>query len=314
MEDKGRKASLAGKSAAEVEIRDGRASAGIWPELGGSLAWFRWEGGPRGEAIDWLRPATPKAHSAPDAGAMACFPLVPYSNRVRGGRFAFAGRQVRLPVTDADPNFEHGHGWRRPWTVERSTPSRAILCYRHEADAWPWSYEAEQEIALEDGALAVRLTLRNLSPEPMPAGFGPHPYFPASPAARIETTVGGMWEVDADVLPVRHADLPGGQRTIEVAAAELDNVFTGWSRHARIVWPERGLSLDIEAEAPLDFLVLYTPRAEAFFCCEPVSNTTDAFNLASQGVRGTGLLMLEPGAARTAAVRFVPRAAETSQP
>jgi aldose 1-epimerase len=249
----------------------------------------------------------------PDASAMACFPLVPYSNRIRGGRFTFAGRPVSLPVASADPNFEHGHGWRRPWMLECRTPSGAVVRYRHDADAWPWSYEAEQEIGLEDGALFVRLTLRNLSPEPMPAGFGLHPYFPASPAARIETGVRGMWEVDAQVLPTRHVDLPGAPRSIEVAAAELDNVFTGWSRHARIVWPERGLALDLEAEAPLDFLVLYTPQGENFFCCEPVSNATDAFNLASEGVRGTGLLALEPGVARSAAVRFVPRAAETSQ-
>ena len=311
---KGTDTGLSGASVSKMEIRQGRASVGISPENGGSLAWFRWEGRGRDRTIDWLRPAPSEARPAPDAGAMACFPLVPYSNRIRGGRFAYGGRQVRLPVAAADPNFEHGHGWRRPWTTEHLERSRAVLRYRHEVDAWPWSYEAEQEIALDDDALIVRLTLRNLSAEPMPAGLGLHPHFPASPAARIETAVGGMWETDADVLPVRHADLPGGQRTIEVAAAELDNVFTGWSRHARIVWPERGLSLDIEAEAPLDFLVLYTPQAESFFCCEPVSNATDAFNLASQGVRGTGLLVLEPGAARAAAVRFVPRAAETSQP
>lgn len=245
---------------------------------------------------------------------MACFPLVPFSNRVRGGCFAFGGRQVRLPVSEADPNFEHGHGWRQPWTVSRRTPCEAVLRYRHESDAWPWSYEAEQEIVLKDGALGVRLTLRNVSPEPMPMGFGLHPYFPKTPAARIETTVGGMWEVDADVLPTRHVDLHREPRTIEVIAAALDNVFTGWSRRARIVWPENGASLDIEAEAPLDFLVLYTPQEEDFFCCEPVSNATDAFNLASQGVRDTGLIVLEPGAACTAAMRFVPRMAEISLP
>jgi len=293
-----------------LEIRNGRASAGISPDHGGSIAWFRWERPKSDEAIDWLRPAPSQPLSTLDAGVMACFPLVPYSNRVRDGRFAFAGQQVRLPVSGADPNFEHGHGWRRPWTVARCTPSRAALRYRHEADTWPWSYEAEQEIALKDGVLVVQLTLRNLSPEPMPVGFGLHPYFPKTPSARIETAVGGIWEVDADVLPTRHVGLSRGPRTIEIVAAALDNAFTGWSRWARIVWPEKGAALDIEAEAPLDFLVLYTPQEEDFFCCEPVSNVTDAFNLASEGVRDTGLIVLEPNAARTAAVRFMPHIIE----
>ena len=79
---------------------------------------------------------------------MACFPLVPYSNRIRGGRFEFAGRTVQLPSRPEDPHHEHGHGWRHPWTVVRHEASTIVLRYRHAADSWPWSYEAEQEITL----------------------------------------------------------------------------------------------------------------------------------------------------------------------
>lgn len=290
----------------EIELRQGRASVGIWPEIGGSLAWFRWESPAPSGAIDWLRSAPAEFSSAPNAGEMACFPLVPYSNRIRAGRFVFRDRQIELPVTADDPCFEHGHGWRCPWVVEHLEQTCAVLRYKHDADTWPWSYEARQEISLDGEALVIRLTLRNLSAEPMPAGFGLHPYFPASPAARIETSVGGIWEVDADILPIRHAALPAGTKKIGVASSALDNVFTGWSRHAGIVWPERGLSLSVEAEEPLDFLVLYTPEGEPFFCCEPVSNITDAFNFSAEGLRDTGLLVLEPGSACSAAIRFVP--------
>jgi aldose 1-epimerase len=61
--------------------------------------------------------------------------------------------------------------------------------------------------------------------------------------------------------------------------------------------------LDIEAEAPLDFLVLYTPPGEPFFCAEPVSNITDAFNRLEEG---TGCMVLAPGESRSARVRFMP--------
>lgn len=288
----------------EIEIRDGQASVGIVPGLGGSLAWFRWHA-PSGPAIDWLRPATEAMRVAGAAG-MACHPLVPYSNRVSGGSFDFAARHVQLPVTAADPHFEHGHGWRHPWRLEQHTPSSASLVYRHGADEWPWSYEARQDIRLEHGALIISVTVQNLSADPMPAGFGLHPYFPASPSTQIHTEVQGMWEVDAEVLPTRHVDLSGEPRTISVASSNLDHVFTGWSRRARIVWPEEGRALDLAADSPLDFLVVYTPPGEAFFCCEPVSNATNAFNLATQGRDDTGLRVLAPGAACTAKVRFVP--------
>jgi aldose 1-epimerase len=49
------------------------------------------------------------------------------------------------------------------------------------------------------------------------------------------------------------------------------------------------------AEAPLDFLVVYTPPARPFFCAEPVSHVTDAFNLEAAGRTDTGARALAPG-------------------
>ena len=68
-------------------------------------------------------------------------------------------------------------------------------------------------------------------------------------------------------------------------------MFTGWSGTARIAWPERGASLVMAAERPLSFLTLYTPAGEPYFCAEPVSNITNAFNLAP-GRDDTGLIVL----------------------
>jgi len=287
-----------------VTIADGLATVGIAPAAGGALASYRWQ--KNGHAVDWLRPAGPAALDSRDAGAMACFPLVPYSNRIRGGRFTFAGRTIELPTRPDDPHHEHGHGWRRPWTLAGHRDATAILRYRHDADSWPWSYEAEQRIGLEQGCLSIRISLRNLSDAPMPAGFGLHPYFPATPWTHVQADVTGMWETDAEVLPTRHVSPPAGADPttgFDVAEAAFDTVFTGWTRRARITWPDEERLLDIEAEAPLDFLVLYTPPGESFFCAEPVSNITDAFNRLGEG---TGCIVLAPGESRSASVRFMP--------
>jgi aldose 1-epimerase len=242
---------------------------------------------------------------------MACFPLVPYSNRIRGGRFAFGGHAVALPATPADPHFEHGHGWRAAWSVAERGAAHVVLAYRHAADAWPWPYEAQQRIALEDGALTIGIAIRNLADEPMPAGFGLHPYFPATPAAELDTEADALWETDAEVLPTRLVPLAPNALPIRVASASLDTVFTGWRQRATIRWPERGAALDLVADGPLDFLVIYTPPGEAYFCAEPVSNATDAVNspLAPrrEGAQGSGLIGLAPGAAAAATVRLAPR-------
>jgi aldose 1-epimerase len=284
-----------------VNLSDGIATATV-ATLGGSLASFCWRGD--GRRFDWLRPAGPRALSQGDAGEMSCFPLIPYSNRVRGGRFMFRGRIVELPVSATDPHFEHGHGWRSHWHIEEERPSWLRLSYCHAPDAWPWRYEAVEEIGLADGALCIRLILRNLSDEPMPAGFGLHPYFPALPGTKFTTNVAAMWETDSEVLPTRLVEAAGRLDALDVRDHEFDNVFTGWSRSARIVWPSA--SLHLEADPPLNFLVLYTPAGEPFFAAEPVSNITDALNLASAGHNGTGLFELEPGQSRAADVRFTP--------
>jgi aldose 1-epimerase len=99
--------------------------------------------------------------------------------------------------------------------------------------------------------------------------------------------------------PRPDADLSRG---IGVDTSALDNCFVGWRRHAVLEWPEPGMRLVLTAEAPLDFLVVYTPPARPFFCAEPVSHVTDAFNLAAQGRTDTGARVLAPGETLRAAV------------
>ena len=66
--------------------------------------------------LDVLRPETGAgAESALDS---ACFPLVPFSNRIRHGAFEFEGHAYRLGSNwDGDAHAIHGEGWLRPWQV-----------------------------------------------------------------------------------------------------------------------------------------------------------------------------------------------------
>jgi aldose 1-epimerase len=86
----------------------------------------------------------------------------------------------------------------------------------------------------------------------------------------------------------------------------LDNIFSGWNREVLISWPEWKASLKIFAELPLDFLVIFTPQDEDYFCVEPVSHVTDAFNLLDRGDSGTGAKILLPDEIFEAKISFVP--------
>ena len=53
-----------------------------------------------------------------------------------------------------------------------------------------------------------------------------------------------------------------------------------------ISWLEWKAVLKISAEVPLDFMVIITPQDEDYFCVEPVSHVSDAFNLQDCGAQG----------------------------
>ena len=141
------------------------------PSIGGAIAGFDFAGATGTRRI--LRKC-----NSPEANvlAMGNFPLVPYVNRIRGGRFSFRGREVTLaPNMAGDPSPLHGQGWLGSWTVERLSGNEAVLGFRHRAAEWPWDYEAKQHFALDAGGLSLSLSCRNLSPGPRPCGRGQHP-------------------------------------------------------------------------------------------------------------------------------------------
>lgn len=292
-----------------VTLTSGLASCEIVPRAGGALAGFWWER--NGCRVDWLRPAAPAAIGRADAQHMSCFPLVPYSNRIRNGRFLFCGQEVVESPADPDAHHAiHGHGWRREWTVTDHTEDHLVLEYTHPSGAWPWSYRACQTFALTSEALSITLDIENLSEGLMPVGLGFHPFFPRTPQATLTAETQGVWLTDADILPTEAAAVPLGWNLSagrRVAELMLDNVFTGWNGRAMLIWPERRARLELEATQPLlSFLVVYTPRAGDFFCVEPASHCTDAINLAREGVPETGLRVLAPGVRRGACMTLRP--------
>ena len=294
-------------ASARVTIGDGLAEAEVAPAEGGCLTAFRWH--TDDAVIDWLRPAPAGAGFAPNDSA--CFPLVPYSNRIRDGRFAFQGSDCRLAPNFAPSSHTiHGHGWKLPWQVATRTKTEVSLQYRHDGSDWPTPYFAEQRFSLAKGALTVEIAVTNGGKAPMPAGLGLHPYFPRTPDCRLTAAVGNMWATDTEVMPTElvlppaDADPAAG---LLPEWAPLDNCFTGFAGKAVVDWPDYGASLTLECDPAFAFLVIYTPPGKDFFCVEPVSHCTDAVNLAAARQGDTGLRVIEPGERFAARVRFRPR-------
>jgi aldose 1-epimerase len=231
---------------------------------------------------------------------------VPYVNRIRGGEFHFRGTDVKLQQNmTGDPSPLHGQGWLNRWKVEEVSGRAAALAYHHQAGEWPWDYEARQEFALDEAGLSIRLSCRNLSPNPMPCGLGQHPYFPCGSQTRLDTRVAHAWTIDEKVLPVEQVPAEGRYdlRNRLVCGQDLDNGFGGWGGEARMsdpVWP-----YTVRLSSPdARFFQLYSPPQGGIFVAEPVTHANAALNAPEAEWPELGMRVLEPGGEMTLSMRL----------
>ncbi len=273
-----------------VVLRYESAQLSLDPMRGGAIRDFTWRG------FDVLRP-TP-AQAGDDPFDVACFPMVPYVNRVADGRFDFLGRTVRLERNwVGDPHPLHGHGWRASWDVVSASNTAATLRFEGGGNEWPWRYRSEQSFELGPDELWVELSVENLSDSPMPAMLGLHPYFADATHAQLRAELPRIWLTDAAALPLEEVQTPLRLRFEDSRAMEsvaLDHCFTGWDGVASLHWPDRVVTIratqcnyvhvvPIRA-ARCNYLHVYAPAGKDFFCAEPQTAPAGALGRGAGGV------------------------------
>lgn len=240
--------------------------ATLLPSAGGRVASLR--RAHEGHWHDLLVPLEDTAfdeHQWPKAGA---FPMLPFANRLPAEGFWFQGRQVK-PPPGPQGHAMHGFMHRRPWQVVAVSQESAELQCEHagETDAWPWAFLASQRVSLGPAGLSVRLTLTNLSGQPMPMGMGWHPYHPTRPDATAE----------ALAFRARHRRALDAQgRACEAVGAAVFGMahgetaaFGGWDGKARMN-TSCGLGVHVQTEG-WDSLVLHRSPGGDYLCLEPVT-------------------------------------------
>jgi aldose 1-epimerase len=269
--------------------------AEVAPDIGGSLLSLS----RAGRSI--LRSASDEAVAARAVRGTACYPLIPYANRIARGRFQWQGIEHHL-----DENFPasshplHGVGWRRSWQVAGSDAHSCELRLRHrpaENDHrdWPFAFDAEQIISLRANGLQIRLSVLNVGEWPAPLGIGLHPLFPRLGSQRLTFTSDGAWRNGADMLPFDQVDsgLWNHARGQRIGEQALDNDFFGWSGMARIEC-DRAPAISITADPIFCALRVFTPPGQTFFALEPVSHITNAINRTSPSLGD--MYCAQPGA------------------
>jgi aldose 1-epimerase len=232
--------------------------------------------------------------------------LVPWPNRLRGGKYTFDGKAYQLPLSEPPTgNAIHGLGrWAR-WVPVRHETSAVTLALDIVPQAgWPFEVRVEVTYALDAvGGLAVTGVARNTGTGRAPFGAGFHPYLSTRGRGIGEVTV----KVPArDRIVLDEAKVPVGMQSVagtpydlrrgrRLGALRLDDGFAGLStaggRGAVLVRTRSG-GAQVWFDETFRFVQVFTPDLVAGglpgVAVEPMTCPADAFN------SGTGLIVLTP--------------------
>ncbi len=276
-------------------------SLGVLPGVGGTIG--HWRDG----SIDLLRPADEEAVAQCAPRQTGCYPLIPFSGRVRDGRFRFQGREIQLALNFAPEGHAiHGSAWMNAWSVAgRGDDFLRIELDHPPGPNWPWRYHAWQQYTLGPTGLTVEIGVRNDDAAPFPAGLGLHPYFPRRPDTRMTARLGGVWQYDSVLIPVRHEavgpewDFSEGRL---VESVRVDHTFTDIGGPIVIDLPHLQRRVTIDPDPLFDKFVIFIPEGRDYFCVEPVSLMPDSFEHPPEDK--PGFQVLKPGESLSGKVKF----------
>ncbi len=173
---------------------------------------------------------------------------------------------------------------------------------------WPFAHEYEITYRLSEGVLEVKLTVTNLSTEPMPIALGFHPYYRVPDVSRDRwiANIPARKVVITDSRLVatgefKAYDLP---KPLPLQGHPLDTGFTDLERdadgRAHFSIESGGKKVETLFGPKYPVAVIYAPPAPAgqtrdFICFEPMTGITNAVNLHHEG-KYPDLQTVAPGA------------------
>jgi aldose 1-epimerase len=236
--------------------------------------------------------------------------LIPWPNRIDGGRYRFAGTDYVLALTEPEAgNAIHGLTRWANWDLAEQSEDHLILRYTlHAQTGWPFVLDCELGYRLGASGLTVRTSATNVGSQACPYATGAHPYLTVD-TDRIDDAV---IQVESEFYyPTNERGIPTGRagvggthydirEPILLASRQIDVAYTGlrrdpdgraWVRMSRPGGPEVALWLS-EAYNYVEIFTgdtLPAPQRRRGLGVEPMTAAPNAFRT------GDGLLALQPG-------------------
>ena len=282
----------------QIAFEDQRATV---VEVGGSVREYTHGGRP---VLD------PYALDAMCDGAHGT-PLVPWPNRLAGGRYRFDGRDYQVALTEpAKGNAIHGFLRWQPWRLlQRDAEAVTLGATVFPQSGYPFMLEVAVEYRLGAGGLAVTTTAANAGQVPCPYGSGQHPYL--SPGVGLVDDAELCLDAATRILTDPERQLPVGREAVagtsydfrtrrRIGALQCDFAFTDLARDASglawlSLWGADGACAEVWVDESYPLIEVYTgdtlapDRRRRGLGAEPMSCPPNAFQTGELVVR------LEPG-------------------
>ena len=276
---------------------------GILPETGASIAYGRIK---RDRQIfDFFRPTPESGYKNPST--CACFPLIPWSNRLRDGHFRFQGTDYQLEKNGKDGTAMHGVARNYPWRVDSFTATRLAVRFDsrdYDNINFPFRFSAHLDFILDDERFSIVTWLKNEDSQQMPGGFGLHPYFvrsldgttdpvqlmiPCQEYFKLENALPSAGPIPVEPRVDFQTARPLGEESIDdCLTSRIDR------QPVRFHYEGSSTQIALHIESIFQNIVLYVPPEKPFFAVEPVTNANDGFNLYDKGIPNSGVFELGP--------------------
>lgn len=176
--------------------------------------------------------------------------LIPWPNRIDGGRYRFAGTEHLLARTEPEAgNAIHGLTRWANWDIVEHGESHLTLRHTLYAQTgWPFVLDCELDYRLSASGLTVRTSARNVGSQACPYATGAHPYLTVD-TDRIDDAVvqipGNLY------YPTDDRGIPTGQEKVDKTRYDLREPTELGDRQIDVAYTELRRDPDGRARARL---------------------------------------------------------------
>ena len=241
-------------------------------------------------------------------------PLIPWPNRLAGGRYEFDGKTYQVPLTEPDKlNALHGFARWLTWSVDEHRSAYAVLALdMYPRPGYPFPLRLRIEYSLRESGVSVATTTINAGRSRAPYANGFHPYLsvgtPSIDECTLELRAATVYEMDERQIPIRTRSVEGTtydfRKPRAIGPQQLDSAFTDLAHDAdgkarvRLRGPAGSRSVTLWMDETYRHVMAFTgdtlsdpARRRRALAVEPMTAAPNAFQT------GDGLRVLAPAEA-----------------